>query len=541
MKNKRPSLDGFVSRGTPAALGGHHQKKPDENSLRQTLHTSSRRESAELSTKPTETTIGRASIRESLQSLDNDSPAEKKVSRREKQRLRREKKHAHPRRRRLIKWAIILVITAIVAVVAYTAIVAFITTNKIFEGGIFGLTQKQALKEDANGRSNFIIFGTAEDDEGGEHGGANLTDSLMVLSVNQTTKDAFMVSIPRDLWVEFGTACLSGYQGKANEIYSCYSNDGQDEAAGTAALQKKVGGILGLDIQYYAHLNFTAVTELVDAVGGVDVTIESEDPRGILDRNFDWKCGYRCYLVKYDNGQKVHLDGVHALALARARNAAGGYGLPNGNFDREKNQQKIIKALREKAMSAGTLTNLGKVTGIMNALGNNLRTNIDTKEIQTLMSIANDIPSDAIHSLTLVDKENPLVTTGMIGASSAVYPIAGQFNYTAIQAYIAKHATSNPVSKEGARIVVLNGTDTAGVAQIEADALTAKGYTISAYDNAPDGSYGAVEIYKIGEGNTATAEALKKYYQVDTIKTSTPPLAVDKNVSFVIVIGKVRN
>ncbi len=538
--NKKRSMDGFVTRGA-STTSGQERKLSNAASARPSLHTGSEKHVSNISDAPTETTLGRTNIREALESLD-DEPSQPKLSRRQKRRLRHEGGHRQSKKRRIIKWVIITIVTVILGIITYTGIIAFITTNEVFDGGIFGLTQKQALKEDANGRSNFLIFGTAEDDEGGTHGGANLTDSLMVLSVNQTTKDAFMVSIPRDLWVEFGTACLSGYQGKVNEVYSCHSNDGEDEAGGAAALQQKIGAILGLDIQYYTHLNFTAVVELVDAVGGVDVTIESNpEGVGILDRNFDWKCGYRCYYVKYEDGEKAHLDGEHALALSRARNASGGYGLAAGNFDREKNQQKIIKALREKAMSVGTLTDLGKVTGIMNALGNNLRTNIDTKEIQTLMSIANDISDSAITSLTLVDEEAPLVTTCTVGASSAVCPTAGRYTYTAIHAYIKKNSINDPVAKEEAGVVVLNGTSTTGVAQKEADALAGKGYTINAYDNAPEGTYAAVEIYKIGEGNPATTEALKKRYSVDAVKTTAPPIAVDDTVSFVVIIGQVRD
>lgn len=538
--NKKRSIDGFVTRSSSTTLGQTHRTLSNTASTRPSLHTGGEKRVSNISDTSTKTTLGQTNIREALQSLDGE-PRPPKMSRRQKRQLRRDGARQKSKKRRIIKWVAIAIATIIVGIIAYTGIIALITTNKVFDGGIFGLTQKQALKEDANGRSNFLIFGTAEDDEGGAHGGANLTDSLMVMSVNQKTKDVFMVSIPRDLWVEFGAVCLSGYQGKVNEVYSCYSNDGEDEAAGAAGLQKKIGSILGLDIQYYVHLNFTAVVELVDAVGGVDVTIESNpEGMGILDRNFDWKCGYRCYYVKYEDGERAHLDGEHALALSRARNAAGGYGLAAGNFDREKNQQKIIKALREKALSAGTLTNLGKVTSIMNALGNNLRTNIDTKEIQTLMSIASETSDNAIASLTLVDEEDPLVTTCRVDAASAVCPTAGRYSYTAIQAYIKKNSVNNPVTKEGAKIVVLNGTGTTGVAQTEADALTAKGYTISSYANAPDGTYEAVEIYKIGEGNTATTEALKTRYSVSTIKTSAPPLAVDDDVSFVIVIGKVR-
>src|SRR5690606_37609641 len=158
---------------------------------------------------------------------------------------------------------------------------------------------------------------------------------------------------------------------------------------------------------------YSAVTKAVDAVGGVDVTIESNPPgMGILDRNFDWKCNYQCYYVKYEDGETAHLDGEHALALARARNAQGGYGLAAGNFDREKNQQKILRALREKALSLGTLTNIGAVTELLDAMGENLKTNVDTSEVQTIMALASEIPSEAIIPPDLYDEENPLVPTG---------------------------------------------------------------------------------------------------------------------------------
>lgn len=539
MNKQRPSLDGFIPRRANTEFGSHHVEKsqPSLDTTSQELH-SGEDLNRDLAKRPERTTLGRSDISESLRQLDDEEP---KLSRKERRKQRKAQKGKPSRRRRIIKWTIIAIAVILLGIGAFLGIKAFLASQSIFKGNFFDIIQKQALKQDANGRSNFVIFGTAEDDEGGEHGGANLTDSIMVLSVNQEKKDAYMLSIPRDLWVKYGQACLSGYEGKINEVYSCYSDDGKDEKAGAAGLQKKVGDVLGMDIQYYIHLNFTAVVEAVDAVGGVDVTINSEDPRGILDRNFDWKCGYRCYYVKYTNGQQVHLDGEHALALSRARNASGGYGLPNGNFDREKNQQMIVKALREKALSAGTLTNLGKVTGLIDALGNNLRTNIETKEIQTVMSIASEIQEDSIKSLTLVDEEKPLVTTGPVGGASAVYPVAGIFNYSAIKAYIAKTMSSDPVAREGAKIVVLNGTGEAGVAQAEADKLTAKNYTVSAVDNAPAGSYGAIEVYQVGTGNDGTAAALKSLYGISTLKTTTPPVAVASDVSFVVVVGKVQS
>lgn len=537
MKDKRPSIDGFVPRRTGSQLGELHDMKRsglEVEPIDRSLHTEDDAVRETVGRPRPGMGIGRSDIDDSLREIDNGDDAPK-LSKRQRRRL---EKQAKPRSkaRRIVKWFFILLLIAALGVGAYLGVKFLGASQNILKGSIFDIVQNQPLKTDANGRSNFVIFGTAEDDAGGTHGGANLTDSIMLLSVDQVNKNAYMLSLPRDLWVTYQDTCWVGNQGKLNAAYSCASDDGADEAAGAAALQAQVKNILGVDTQYYIHLNFTAVIEAVNAVGGVDVTIETPDPNGILDRNFDWKCNFKCYYVKYDKGEVAHLDGEHALALARARNAAGGYGLPGGNFDREKNQQKIIQALREKALSAGTLSNLGAVTGLIDALGNNLRTNVETKEIRTLMSLGSDINSADIISLTLVDEDSPLVTTGSYNGQSIVRPIAGIDDFTAIQAYVQKNLTSDPVAREGANIVVLNGSGVAGVGQTEADKLTDAGYTVGLVDNAPAGTYASVEIYKVGEGNTATAAKLAERFGV-TVKTTAPPVLGSAEADFVIIIG----
>jgi polyisoprenyl-teichoic acid--peptidoglycan teichoic acid transferase len=538
-KSTRPSIDGFVPRRATTPLGTTSDRASigdSSPSLDQTLRTGDSNRYA-VGVARESKAIGRSDISDSLREID-DAPEGIKSDKKSRRQRRRDKKAQKPKSkaRRIIKWIALLLLLIVLGVGGYVAFKAFIAGNSVFRGSVFDLVQSQPLKEDANGRSNFLVFGTAEDDEGGTHSGANLTDSIMVISVDQDKKDAYLVSLPRDLWISYQETCVVGNQGKLNAAYFCASDDGMNEAAGADALRAKAGEILGLDVQYYVHLNFTAVVQAVDAVGGVELTIESEDPRGILDRNFDWKCNYKCYYVNYKNGEKVTLDGERALALARARNASGGYGLPNGNFDREKNQQKVIKALREKAVSAGTLTNLGSVTGLIDALGDNLRTNIETKEFRTLMSLASTIPSEKILPLSLVDEEDRLVTTGNINGQSVVRPIAGLYDYSDIKAYVNKNLNSGPVVKEEPHITVLNGGAASGMAQNEADRLIAEGFMVDTVDNAPEGTYPAYTIYQINASKTASAAKLKELYGV-TIKTTAPPVSVVGDTDFLIIIG----
>jgi LCP family protein required for cell wall assembly len=540
MKNKRPSIDGFVPRRIGSQLGELHNSTPNPEAIYpadRTIHTDDDNIQQPIGVSRPGQSIGRSDIDESLREIDNSQPV-KKQSKRQRRRL---EKQAKPRSKAklIIKRALIVLLVIALGFGGYLGVKAFLASNNIFKGSIFDIIQSQPLKQDSNGRSNFLVLGTSEDDPG--HGGAYLTDSMMVVSIDQNNKNAYMFSIPRDLYVQYNMACNSGYAGKINEYFNCVNDDYDSPDAEQQRLsetQSFVGDIFGMDIQYGVHVNNTVIKDAVDAVDGVDVDIQgSGGASGILDRNFDWRCNYNCYLVKYDNGIH-HLDGVHALYLAMARgDIAPTYGLGNSNFDREKNQQKIIIALKEKAVTTGTLTNLGKVTGLIDALGSNLRTNIQTKEIQTLMKLGSEINTADIQTISLFDGENRVVTSGPYNGASVVMPSAGIFDYSEIRAYIADSLSSDPLKREKAGIVVLNGSGTVGVGQTVADTLEAGGFVIDSVDNAPEGTYGAIEIYVVDDTKTGTLTKLKELYPNAVIKTTTPPVTVTDDVSFVMVVG----
>jgi LCP family protein required for cell wall assembly len=480
-------------------------------------------------------------ISQSLKQIDSGEPSHE--SRRARRRANKVKAQdrPHAKRRRIIKWVTVLLVVIVLGVLAFFGYKFISNTSKVFKGNIFGLTQHKKLQEDANGRTNILLFGTSEDDPG--HDGGSLTDSIMILSVDQDAKNAYLFNIPRDLEVKYDKACLSEYSGKINALYQCYYDNGSNEQAGAEALMHKVGEVSGLQLQYYAHVNYTVVRDVVNSLGGIKVTIESRDPRGQMDSNFDWKCGPNysqrkkvCppngHFIDYPNGE-VELDAEHALYLAQARgDIAPTYGFEQSNYDREKNQQKIVVAIRDKALSAGTLTNLGKVTGLMDALGNNLRTNFQTEEVSTLMGLGKDIPADSIKTISLYDDKDS--STPLDGTGN---PKAGKYQFAAIQAFIAKKISSDPVVKEEAPLMVLNGTNESGIAQKAADALESKKYTVISVGNAPDATYKPVEIYQIKDGYTGTTDALKKLYNVTTITKGAPAGINPGTAAFVIIIG----
>ena len=545
MRKQTSSIDGFVPRRGPAVGGGNGQQlgRPVPQK-RAEIGRASRPIVQDTPLPNRRKGISRSEIDDSLAQINDDE-----VPKQKKGFFRRKPKKPASRRRKIIKRLIILLIVVLIAIAGFVAIKAVIASGQVFKGNIFDVFQSKPLKMDENGRTNVLVFGTSEDDPG--HEAAYLTDSLMVISMDQNQKNAYLISIPRDLIVDYDMACFAGYQGKINALYGCYSDEGDPakEVDGANALKKKIGSVLGLDVQYYAHVNYTVVRDTVKALGSIDITIESKDPRGIMDSNFDWKCkdgnarASRATILKncppnghfidYPNG-KATLDAEHALYLAQARGAnAPTYGLERSNFDREINQQKIVKAVREKAVSVGTLSDVGKVTGLIDALGKNLRTDFATSEVRTLVDLGQKIPSDSIQSLSLVKEGEELVGTGLGG----VVPSAGNFEYAEIQAFIAKGLSSDPVIREGANVVVMNGTATAGMALTESDKLTDAGYMVSNTTNAPTTDYKTTTIYRINKtGMGGTASALEKRYGVKLLTTD-PGFVVADGVDFVVIIG----
>ena len=479
-------------------------------------------------------------IEDSLNQIDDITPPESENSGRRQRRARRhqmEQQAKKPRKKvskgKIVKWIVIVIILAILGVVSYLVVKAFLAGGKVFNGNPLDIiTTKTRLAEDDNGRTNILIFGTSGytmDEDAWD--GAMLTDSIMVVSLDQDNNDAYMMSLPRDLYVRNNCPALGKTSGKLNEVFYCAYTTDKDEVAGAEALMAKSGEILGLDIQYYIHADWTALVQAIDAVGGVDVTIESDDPRGIYDSGTG---------IKYANGEVAHLDGEKALALARARNHNyGDYGLSGGNYDREKNQQKILAAFQQKAMSAGTLLNPVAVNNLIDSLGNNLITSFETGHVQTLIDIASNLQADHIKQLPFVGRDdggpNLIATYAPNGTYLGEAPVAGVYDYSEIQAYVAQNLSSDPVVMEGATIDVLNGSDQAGLAAKKAEELEDDNYTIGSIDNAPASTTESVTIYQLNSDMTNTAAALKDKYGVEPIQGELTGYYT--TADFVIVFG----
>lgn len=439
---------------------------------------------------------------------------------------KKSKKHKKPmsKKRKIITWTILVIVFLLIGAVIWfiiwgNDIIAKITGG---QGNIFDLFTEtyEPLKTDENGRTNILAFGTSgynmEGEEGnGTHDGAQLTDSIMVISLNQETGDTAMLSLPRDL--KASPTCTA--TGKINEVYWCNNMDGNNEQAGAEALMTEVSDILGIDFQYYAHLNWGSLIQIVDTLGGINITLDED----IAD--------YYYTQAVFEAGVEYTIDGGQALGLARAR-----HGTASGDFSRGASQQKILIGIKNKVFEKDlSITDL---LSLASTLGDNLRTNFSIDEMKTLAHLASSFDFDTMRQISLIEPEQ-LVTTSNISGISYVIPSAGVGNYYAIQEYVAKMFSNDPRSYENYTILVLNATETPGLAATEKEVLEEAGYDNIYTDDAPEGEYTTDYIlYTLTDTAPGTKKLLEEKYG-SSQPADTLPANISSDYDFILIINKI--
>lgn len=417
----------------------------------------------------------------------------------------------------------------------------FSNSGKVFGGdsNILGFLNATKLKGEDKGRVNILLAGVSTDDPG--HSGANLTDSIMVVSIDTTNKKAFMLSIPRDLWVnipDYGHAKIN-----AANAYGDTDNFSEPgyTSGGIGLLQKVISENFDMPIHYYAKVNYSAFRDAVNAVGGISVNIQSTDPRGLYDPNISKADNGP---LKLPNGVQT-LDGQTALNLARARGDPPGdgrypYGFEKSDFTRTEHQRMMLLALKEKITSGTVITNPLKIGQLFDVVGKNTKTDLQPSEARRLYDLGKQIKANEIQSLSLNDAngQNLLASYRTPDGASALIPAAGVDDFTDINAYLKKALTSDPVVREAARIVILNGGDITGLASKYSNQLSSKGLSVVAVGDAAR-QEGATVIIDQTTNNTksGTKARLQQLFPGSTLKTQDAQTLGYPSADIIVVLG----
>ena len=287
----------------------------------------------------------------------------------------------------------ILVVIPHVAVHQYGTILGD-TFARIFTGAVLGATDARGsasgpIPRDGE-RINVLLVGVDKIRTRTQ----TLTDTMMVASLDPVGHTVSLVSIPRDL-IDTPLGNGDAYGPKLNSLLAyADARPAEFPNGGMRALEDAIGSLLGVPIHYYASLDFGGFIQMVDAVGGVDVTVA----RGFDDPTYDGYgvAGTRGYSI---TAGKHHLDGVEALAYARSRKAVG-----ESDFTRQTRQQQILVALRDQATRGGSL--LFELPGLLDAVGETIRSDVPVHQLPTLAAIMEEVGRDGMTSAVI---RSPLV------------------------------------------------------------------------------------------------------------------------------------
>ena len=325
---------------------------------------------------------------------------------------------------------------------------------------------------DGASRVTLLVMGLDYRDwQAGE--GPPRTDTMILLTLDPLNNTAGMLSIPRDLWVNIPGGFNNGRINTAYQLGEAYKLPG----GGPALAAKTVEELLGVPIDYYAQVDFNAFVKFVDEIGGVKIDVPDKitiDPLG--DNN-----------IKNIKPGVQTMNGELALAYARARKTEG------GDFDRAKRQQQVIMAIRNQILRPKMLPLLVSKAGVLyNELSSGIHTNLTLDQVIRLAWMATKIPQDQIKQGIIAPPDQVSLYKTQDG-QEVLKPITEKIRLLRDEIFTASGptsplATAMPIAdllkQENARVRVLNGTYTAGLAATTSDYLKSQGINVTETGNA---------------------------------------------------------
>jgi polyisoprenyl-teichoic acid--peptidoglycan teichoic acid transferase len=318
-------------------------------------------------------------------------------------------------------------------------------------------------------------------DERAQESGPFRTDTIMLLTLDPTTKMAGILSIPRDLWVP-----IPGYNdGRINTAH--FLGDLYKYAGGGPALARAtVEYNLGVPIDYHVRVNFHAFVSMVDMIGGIDIYVEKDisDP---LYPNYHY--GYDPLHIP---AGWHHFNGEMALKYARTRHGSS-------DFDRARRQQQVISAILEKVTNIGLLPDLAKkAPEIYEMLETSVQTDMALDQMLALANLATQIDRSTLR-FGVIDQT---CTQGWVTPDGAQVLIPLRDRMREVRDYVFAADVPTPALQEGnaqsgatptpevATLSVLNGTARAGLAGSTSAYLKTQGLDVTGVGNADRQDYG---------------------------------------------------
>lgn len=330
------------------------------------------------------------------------------------------------RRRALLKKATVVLLAVLgAAVTAVIILKILLSLNLISARSLLSLAT-EPLPEDGHGHTNVLLLGQGDE----THDGFDLTDTIMLASIDpDDTQSAVLLSIPRDLYLYQVEGVPNG---RVNELHrnlrARLEQQGADAAASSHAAMKEMatvlGGLLGVDIHGAIKVDFVALEEGVDAIGGLDIDV----PYTIVDNEYPARQGTGYAPFTIAKGLQ-HIDGATALKYARSRHTTS-------DFGRSARQQQLISAIVEKLKHDGVLTKPGRLLDLLGIAGKRVESTLTFGQLASLAAAGKDLDRSRMIMVQLSDQN------GLYGS----VPETGGFLYTPPRDQFGGAAVLLPVS-----------------------------------------------------------------------------------------------
>lgn len=317
-------------------------------------------------------------------------------------------------------------------------------------------TEEPTATPDPNRPYNLLLLGHGDPN----HSGGQITDTMIVAHIAPLTETVTLISIPRDIWVSLPLTSDKNYERKINHAYAIGNNDRdyqkQDRYSGKSGginlAKDTIEQVTGLSIDYTVAINFSAFVTSIDTLGGitVDVPVSFVDEYypivGEEDNPCNWseediaamtatmsgflleqQFGCRYERLEFSRGPQL-MNGITALKYVRSRHSD-----THGNdFNRALRQQTVIKAIRDKVVSIGSLPRL---IPLINTLSASIKTDVNLASIPTLWQYYTKWSDYEIQNLTL-STDNVLVESRSQDRQYILISKSGLNNWQSVQEYI---------------------------------------------------------------------------------------------------------
>jgi len=379
----------------------------------------------------------------------------------------------------------------------------------------------KGLKGRDRDRINILFLGMG----GKNHEGGYLTDTIILASLEPSTKKVALLSIPRDL-----TIPIEGMGWRKINNINAYA-EVETPGSGGLAVSQALADILEMPIDYFVRLDFAGFVNVIDELDGINVYVENvlEDHQyPIMGMEEAEPYETRFEYLHIDQGWQK-MDGELALKYVRSRHALG---VEGSDFARARRQQKVIEATKDKILSKHILFKPRMVTNIIDQLQEHVSTNLKIWEMVNLWNLFNDVAKENIINKVL-DNSNSGLLIDMITEEGAyiLTPRSGDFAEIKYLVYNifsdAPPESKVKVTTEKATIEVRNGTWINGLASQKALDLEKYGFNIIRIGNSSRQNFQKSVIYDLTYGEKMESLTILKEKTGANVSFALPQWLID--------------